>query len=251
VRFGVPLNERDGLNFGMSVDFTKVSDLTTVSPQQYRDFCNQSTGCTANSLVATAGWVHDSRDSIMFTTNGVLQKLTGEVSFPVLDLEYYKIDYKHAWYKELYTGFTLMLNGEIGYADSYGSKEYPFFKNFFMGGVNSVRGYENGSLGPRSIINGQDFSTGGTKRLLGNAELYLPIPFLKDTKQFRLSTFVDGGNVFGRNDSYDFGDLRYSAGLGLSWLSPFGPLKLVYAKPFNNQEGERTQTIQFQMGQQF
>jgi outer membrane protein insertion porin family len=144
-----------------------------------------------------------------------------------------------------------MLNGEIGYAEAYGSKEYPFFKNFFMGGVNSVRGFENGSLGPRSIINGQDFSTGGTKRLLGNAELYLPIPGLKESKQFRLSAFVDGGNVFGKNDSYDFGDLRYSTGLGLSWLSPFGPLKLVYAKPLNAEEGERTQTIQFQMGQQF
>ncbi|MDP3088994.1 MAG: outer membrane protein assembly factor BamA [Methylotenera sp.] len=251
VRFGIPLNERDGFNFGLSLDFTEVSDLTEVSPQQYRDFCSQSNSCTANSLVASAGWSHDSRDSIMFTTSGVLQRLTGEVSLPVLDLKYYKIDYKHAWHKEVYKGFTLMLNGEIGYAEAYGNTEYPFFKNFFMGGVNSVRGYENGALGPRSIINGQDFSTGGTKRLLGNAELYLPIPGLKDSKQFRLSAFLDGGNVFDKEESYDFGNLRYSTGLGLSWISPFGPLKLVYAKPLNEEKGDRTQTIQFQMGQQF
>lgn len=146
-----------------------------------------------------------------------------------------------------------MLNGEIGYAESYGSKDYPFFKNFYMGGVNSVRGYDNGSLGPRDVdsVTGQEYSLGGTKRLLGNAELYLPIPGLKDSKQFRLSAFVDAGNVFGKDDSYDFGELRYSTGMGISWLSPFGPLKLVYAKPLNDKEGDKTQSIQFQLGQQF
>lgn len=251
VRFGIPLNERDGISFGLAADFTKV-DLRDESPIQYRDFCGNTSGCTSNSLVVSGGWTHDSRDSILFTTKGVLQRLTGEVALPVLDLEYYKVDYKHAWYKELHTGFTLMLNGEVGYAASYGNTAYPFFKNFFMGGVNSVRGFENGSLGPRSDpLTGQDFALGGTKRLLGNAELYVPIPGLKESKQFRLSAFVDAGNVFGKDDSYDFGELRYSTGLGLTWVSPFGPLKLVYAQPLNEEKGDRTQTIQFQMGQQF
>ncbi len=252
VRFGIPLNERDGINFGLAADFTNV-DLSSSSPQQYRDFCNNDSGCSSDSVVVSGGWSHDTRDSIMFTNNGVIQRLTAEVSLPVLDLEYYKIDYKHAWFKEVYKGFTFMLNGEIGYADSYGNKNYPFFKNFYMGGVNSVRGYDNGSLGPRKDdpLTGQNYAMGGTKRLLGNAELFLPIPGLKDSKQFRLSAFVDAGNVFGSNDSYSLGDLRYSTGLGLSWLSPFGPLKLVYAKPLNSKSGDHTQTIQFQLGQQF
>lgn len=252
VRFGIPLNERDGVNFGLAADFTSV-DLSSESPKQYRDFCKNDNGCSSDSLVVSAGWVHDSRDSIMFTTNGVIQRLSGEVSLPVLDLEYYKIDYKHAWFKEIYKGFTFMLNGEIGYAESYGSKDYPFFKNFYMGGVNSVRGFDNGSLGPRDVdlVTGQEYSLGGTKRLLGNAELFLPIPGLKDSKQFRLSAFVDAGNVFGKDESYDFGELRYSTGMGISWLSPFGPLKLVYAKPLNDKEGDKTQSIQFQLGQQF
>jgi outer membrane protein insertion porin family len=146
-----------------------------------------------------------------------------------------------------------MLNGEIGYADSYGNKNYPFFKNFYMGGVNSVRGYDNGSLGPRTTdtLSGRDFWFGGTKRLLANAELYLPIPGLKESKQFRMSAFIDAGNVFGPDESYDFGGLRYSTGLGLSWISPFGPLKLVFAKPLNSKSGDNTQAIQFQLGQQF
>ena len=144
-----------------------------------------------------------------------------------------------------------MLNGEIGYAGAYGSDPYPFFKNFYMGGVYSVRGYDNGALGPQSIMQstGTFYSTGGTKSLLGNAELLLPVPGLKDNKQFRLSAFVDAGNVY--TGAYDLAELRYSTGVGVSWSSPFGPLKLIYAKPLNSQPGDRTQTIQFQLGQTF
>lgn len=252
LRFGVPLNERDGISFGIAADFTDVS-LQSDSPQQYRDFCGNTSGCSSNSIAASAGWTHDSRDSIFFPNNGVLQRLTTEVTLPVLDLEYYKVDYKHAWYKEVFKNYTFMLNGEVGYADTYGSKNYPFFKNFYMGGVNSVRGYKNGSLGPRSIDSntGRDFTLGGTKRLLGNAELFFPVPGLKDSNQFKMSAFVDAGNVFGSNQSYSLGDLRYSAGLGVSWISPFGPLKLVFAKPLNSKSGDDTETIQFQLGQQF
>jgi outer membrane protein insertion porin family len=251
VRFGIPLNERDGINFGLAADFTKI-DLTSQSPQQYIDFCGTASGCTSNSIVASGGWAHDTRDSIMFTNNGVLQKLSAEVSLPVLDLNYYKLDYKQAWFKNVYKDFTFMLNGEIGYADSYGNKNYPFFKNYFLGGVNSVRGYDNGSLGPKSVGSlGNNYSLGGTKRLLGNAELFLPIPGLKDSKQFRLSAFVDGGNVWGSDSSYNLSDLRYSTGLGISWLSPFGPLKLIYAKPLNSKSTDTTQSIQFQLGSQF
>jgi outer membrane protein insertion porin family len=252
VRFGVPLNERDGISFGLAADFTNV-DLNTQSPTQYQNFCGNTTGCTSNSIVASAGWAHDTRDSIMFTNNGVLQRLNAEVSLPVLDLYYYKIDYKQSWFKNIYKDFTFMLNGEIGYADSYGKKSYPFFKNYFLGGVNSVRGYDDGSLGPRDrdSITGLDYAVGGTKRLLGNAELYTPIPGLKDSRQFRLSAFVDGGNVWGSGSSYNLSDLRYSAGVGVSWLSPFGPLKLVYAKPLNAKSTDLTQSIQFQLGAQF
>ena len=252
VRFGIPLNERDGFNFGLATDFTKV-ELQSNSPKQYLDFCGNSRGCSSDSVVASAGWTHDSRDSILFTNKGVLQKLTGEVSLPVLDLQYYKVDYKHSWYTPISKNFTFMLNGEIGYADSYGDKKYPFFKNFFMGGVSSVRGYQNGSLGPRDFdtVTGEDFAVGGTKRLLGNAELFFPVPGVKDSKQFRLSAFVDAGNVFGEEDSYSLDDLRYSAGLGVSWFSPFGPLKLVFAKALNVKEGDDPQVLQFQFGQQF
>lgn len=251
VRFGVPLNERDGISFGIAGDFTTI-DLSSNSPKQYIDFCGNLKGCSSNSIVASAGWAHDSRDSIQYTTAGVLQRLNGEFSLPVLDLQYYKVSYKHSWFTPLSKDFTLMLNGEIGYADSYGNEKYPFFKNFFMGGVGSVRGYNNGSLGPRDFdpVTAREFSVGGTKSLLGNAEVFFPVPGIT-SKQFRLSVFADAGNVYAKNDSYSLSDLRYSAGLGVSWFSPFGPLKLVFAKAINEKPGDDTQVLQFQLGQQF
>ncbi len=258
LRFGIPLNERDGLTFGIASDFTTI-DLSNDSPKRYKDYCGLNSGsCSSDSIALTAGWTHDSRDSVFFPTKGVLQRLTGEVSLPVLDLQYYKLDYKQAWYTEVFKGYTFMLNGEIGYADTYGSEKYPFFKNYYMGGVSSVRGFQNGTLGPKDFdpATGRRYSVGGTKRLLANAELFFPVPGLKESSQFKMSAFVDAGNVWGPNDlgmkdSYSLGDLRYSAGIGASWISPFGPLKVVFAKALNSESGDDTQTIQFQMGQQF
>ena len=252
VRFGLPLGEKDFLSAGLTADFTKV-DLSSDSPKQYLDFCNNSKGCTSNSLQLTTAWTHDSRDNTLFPNKGVLQRLSAEVSLPVLDLEYYKIDYKHTWFKDVTKNVTFMLNGELGYADSYGNKEYPFFKNFYVGGVNSVRGYDNGSIGPRDFDPGsnEDFAVGGTTRIVGNAEIFVPVPLIKNSSQFRLSAFVDGGNVYGNNESINLGELRYGAGVGVSWFSPFGPLKLVFAKALNAKDTDDTQTLQFQLGSQF
>lgn len=250
VRFGVPINERDGYNFGLAIDFTEV-DLTADSPIQYRDFCSPALSCSTDSLVASASWFHDSRNSIQFTRRGTLQRLSAEVSFPVLDLQYYKIAYKHSVFNTFFKDFTLNMNTEIGYADTYGDDTYPFFKNYFLGGVNSVRGYDNGSLGPTDIepSTGQRFSVGGTKKFLHNSEIFFPVPFIGETNQFRMSVFLDAGNVF--TDGYKLGDLRYSTGMGIAWISPFGPLKLIFAHALNAEPTDRTQTIQFQFGQQF
>jgi outer membrane protein insertion porin family len=252
VRFGLPLSEKDFLSAGLTADFTKV-DLSSDSPKQYLDFCGNSSGCNSDSLQLSSSWTHDSRDNTLFPNKGVLQRLTAEVSLPVLDLEYYKIDYKHSWFKEVTKDVTFMLNGELGYADSYGDKEYPFFKNFYVGGVNSVRGYDNGSIGPRDFDPGtnRDFAVGGTTRIVGNAEVFIPVPLIKKSSQFRLSAFVDAGNVYGNNESINLGEIRYGAGVGVSWFSPFGPLKLVFAKALNAKDTDDTQTLQFQLGSQF
>ena len=252
VRFGLPLNEKDFLSAGLTGDITKIK-LSSKSPKQYLDFCGNATGCTTNSLQLAVDWTHDTRDSIIFPKNGVIQQLSTEVGVPGLDLEYYKIEYTHAWYKNVSKNLTLLLNGELGYAGNYGGNVYPFFKNFYAGGVNSVRGYANGSLGPQDTdpITKLNFAVGGTRRVVGNVEVFAPVPLLKDSKQFRLSAFVDGGNVWGDSQTINLGDLRYGAGVGISWFSPFGPLKLMYAKALNAKANDKTESIQFQLGKVF
>lgn len=252
VRFGMPMSEMDFISAGLTLDLTEV-ELSSSSPIQYLDFCGNSSGCSSNSIVFNAGWTYDSRDNILFPRRGVLQRLSGDVSVPGLDLQYYKVSYQHSWYKDLGKDFTLMLNGEAGYADSYGGKNYPFFKNFYAGGVNSVRGFLNSSLGPRATNpnTGSDFAVGGTKRFVGNLELFMPVPFVSQSNQFRLSAFVDGGGVYGKDDSINSEYLRFSTGVGVTWVSPFGPLKLVLAKPLNEKDYDDTQVLQFQFGQQF
>jgi outer membrane protein insertion porin family len=267
VRFSIPLGEKNSISYGLSLDNTEVSNLQIDrSPTRYINYCSsvtgtsQSTGCTMNSLVASLGWTIDSRDDILFPKKGELRRINAEVSTPGLDIQMYKITLQESWYKDVTKDLTIMLNGQIGYADSYGGKEFPFFKNFYIGGVNTVRGYRQGSIGPVCLQGdsscGISTSTtnmflGGNKQVIANAELFMPVPFIKNNNQFRLSAFIDAGNVYGHDQSIDLTTLRYSAGMGVLWVSPFGPLKLVYAQPFNNQSTDRTESIQFQMGQQF
>jgi len=256
VSFGMPLNERDSVFGGLSFDYTE-ADLQNDSPEQWKLYCGsnrQTLNCSNFSWMLNAGWAHDTRDNIMYPNKGVFQRINLEVGLPGLDLQYYKADYKHSWYEPLTNNLTLMLNGEVGYGGTYGNKntEFPFFKNYYMGGVNSLRGFQQSSVGNFVVgQNGFGFFTGGTKRILGNAEIFFPVPGLKDSSQFRLSTFIDAGNIYTAEESMSLGDLRYSAGLGVSWFSPFGPIKVVLAKPLNSVDTDRTQFLQFQMGQQF
>ncbi len=267
MRFGVPLNERDNIGFGLTLDYTSL-DLNEDSPTRYLEYCGNSDadiaaghtkGCDNTLLRLDVNWAHDTRDNILYPNHGVLQKISTEFGLPGLDQEYYKLNYQHTWYKAITKTFTLMLNGEIGYAGSYGSNDYPFFKNFYAGGVSSVRGYDTSSLGPRDTDeDGNDYAMGGTRRMVGNAELFFPVPFLKENKSWRLSAFLDAGTVWGGNVDQSkgcdnsMGDcLRYSTGVGVSWYSPFGPLKVVLAKALNDTEEDKTQVLQFQMGSQF
>lgn len=263
VKFGMPLNERDSVSAGLTVDYTGVDLDTSITgnnlTNRYRRYCDNSNSCENYTLMLNLGWIHDTRDNVLFPNNGVWQRINSEIGLPGMDLQYYKLEYKHSWFKDITKNMTLMLNGEVGYGDTYGDKNFPFFKNFYVGGVNSVRGYETSSIGARDDgFTGRAYSVGGTKRFVTNAEIYFPVPGLKDTKQFRLSTFLDAGAVWGVDgtsangcDATASDCLRYSTGVGVSWYSPFGPVKLVLAKPLNEKPGDRTQTLQFQLGTQF
>ena len=265
VNYGIPLSEKDFLNFGATLDFTEL-ELTDRSPTLYKDYCNKASAagdidCSANSVAFDIGITTDTRDNVLIPTEGIMTKYTATVTAPVMDLQYYKLQAQTEYYKPLDENkkFTLKLRGSLGYSDGYGNEDMPFFKNFYMGGVRTVRGYRTSSIGPKyyNSTAGRWFTTGGTQSVLASAELFFPVPGLKKNDAFRLSTFVDAGGVFSDNESvsgtedYQQGEMRYSVGLGVQWNSPFGPLQVSIAEPLNDDNTDRTQRFQFGMGSTF
>ena len=246
MRFGIPLNEKDSVNLGLAYEQIKVT-LSSDSPQRYIDFVSQF-GNKTKTVRTDLGWARDTRDSLLYPTKGGLQRVFGEIGVPGLDLEYYKISYQHQLYMPLGRDFTFLLNGEVGMADGYGGKALPFFKNFYAGGNTSVRGYKPSSLGP---VDANGNALGGTRRIVGNAEILFPFPGLRTDKSVRMGLFVDGGMVFGKGEKIELGQLRYSSGVSVSWFSPIGPLKFSLGTPLNKKEGDRIERFQFLLGSVF
>lgn len=253
IRLGIPIAEGDIVSIGLAAENT-VLGIFSDSPQRYQTFVNEF-GKSTNNFPLTLSWARDRRDSAIWPTSGTTHRLFGEVSVPGGDLNYYKASYNQKWYYPITDNLTLLLNGELGYGDGYTGHPLPFFKNFFAGGNNSVRGYNLNSLGPRDPLitgatNSALFSIGGSKRVVGNIELMFPVPFMKDDRSLRLSVFLDGGTTFNK-----FGELnnfmRYSTGLAVTWVSPMGPLKISIAQPLNDQPTDNLQRFQFMFGQQF
>jgi outer membrane protein insertion porin family len=243
VRFGVPITEYDTINYGLAFERTNIG-LLADTPQRYVDFVNQF-GSEADSYLGSVGWARDKRDSVIYTTRGTMQRITAEVGLPGGDLTYYRASYQHQWYHPLTRDLVFYTNAQVGYAGGYGDKPLPFFKVFYLGGVNSLRGYETASVGPKDT-NGD--SLGGSHLLLASAEILFPFPGLQKDKSVRLSWFVDAGTV---GEKYDFNEVRYSTGLGFNWYSPVGPMKISFGKALNPRPDDRLQAIQFTLGTVF
>ena len=201
-------------------------------------------------MPATVAWARDTKDSAIYPTRGAFSRAGFELSVPGADLTYYRGTLQHQHYFPVTKDLTLMLNGEIGYANGLQGQNLAFFKNFYAGGVGSVRGYDTSSLGPQDPTNA-DVRLGGNRRVVMNAELLFPIPGFGVDKSVRVGGFVDAGQVWGKGDKMAMSDLRASAGIAAVWTSPFGPLKFSFAQPFNTKEGDKLQRFQFQMGSTF
>lgn len=252
VRYGYPIAEDDSISFGFSVDRTRLETFDA-SPTVYKDYVTRF-GNSNTTLLGTVGWAKDKRDSAIYPTTGGMQRFNAELAVPGGTLHYYRITYQHQRFFALNPTFTLMLNGDIGFGNGYGGRPLPFFKNYFAGGIGSVRGFDTASLGPRVIdTNGNltNQSLGGNRRVVGNAELLFPMPGSGQDKSVRLGVFLDGGQVWASGDKMSLGDLRYSTGLSVSWTSPLGPLKFSIAQPIKKEAEDRSQRFQFQFGQIF
>ena len=242
---GIPLNETDGIRFGLSPSHTRLS-LNDSSPTSYRTFAS-TYGSSYASVPVSASWARDTRDSALWTMRGYVRRIGSEVS-AIGDLQYYKANIQQTTFIPLSAQTTLSLNGEFAGSHGLGSKPMPFFLNYYAGGVGSVRGYQTSTLGYRDS---DGRTLGGTRKLVGNAEVLFPMPGAGKDRSFRLAAFLDGGQVYADGQSIKTSELRYSSGLAVSWNSPFGPLRVSYALPLNNQSEDRIQRFQFILGQTF
>jgi len=245
IRFGFPIGEKESLGLGLGIDSTNI-ETTTDSPQYYQDFVDKF-GNRNLSLPVSLNWASDGKDSYFFPTKGTFQRAGIEVAMPGGDLKYYRLNYQLQHFIPLNSKFTIMLNGELGYANGYGGMDLPFFKNFYAGGVTSVRGYKASSLG--STWGNTDYHVGGNRRVVGNAELLWGFPGME--KSFRMGWFFDAGQVYQQDEKFDLSELRYSTGLTASWISPMGPLKFSFGRPLNKSATDKTEAFQFQMGTTF
>ncbi len=244
VRFGVPFSEVDTVYFGAGVEQIAISGSSL--PLVYRDYV-RTFGAKSNSFPLTIGWSRDERDSALVPTTGRYQRVYGDWGIAG-DARFLRSNYQVQQYIPLNKQFTIAFNGELGWGKGLSGQPFPVFKNSYSGGLGSVRGFEPGTLGPRDS---EGNSIGGPKKITLNAEILAPFPGAGNDRTLRMFGFVDAGNVFGEKQKYSFGELRSSVGVGVSWISPLGPLRLAYANPLSKKPGDKIQRLQFQVGTSF
>ncbi len=245
VRFGVPFTEIDTIFFGIGFEMTQIGDDAFL-PNSYFLY-RQEFGADSYSFPLTVGWSRDERNSTVLPTNGVYYRANADVSV-FGDVQYLRLNLQSQKYLPLIYGTTLGLNGEIGWGFGLGDRPYPVFKNFYGGGLGSVRVFQQGSLG---VVDPTGAFVGGTRKANANVQLYFPVPGTGLDKTVRLFTFFDVGNVWGESQSVTFQSLRASVGVGVSWISPIGPLTLIYGTPVASEPTDRIQPFQFQIGTRF
>jgi outer membrane protein insertion porin family len=242
VKFGYPVSEQVSVDFGLNLESVELQVFNN-SPFQYINFVRDF-GTVYTYLSASIGVSRDTRDSLIVTTAGTYQRASAELAGG--DLQYFRLGYQHQWYWPFIRTFTAHLLGDIGYAGGYADKPLPFFKNYFVGGPGTVRGFRSFSLGERDDLGN---ALGGGRKVVGSAELLFPMPGAEHDKSVRLAAFLDGGNVY--TGRIDLGELRYATGIALFWSSPLGPLRLSFAHPLNAKSGDRKQGLQFTFGTGF
>ncbi|MEP6972118.1 MAG: outer membrane protein assembly factor BamA, partial [Betaproteobacteria bacterium] len=246
LRFGVPFTEVDTVYFGAGVERTKIVPGTQL-PAAYLTYANQF-GYSSNGVPLTIGWARDTRDSALVPTTGRYQRVNGEWGVGG-DTRYLSASYQYQQYFPLNKQYTLAFNGDVAWGKGLSGRPFPLFKNFYAGGLGSVRGFEQGSLGQIDTVTGG--SLGGNRKINMNFEVLTPFPGAGNDRTLRMFGFFDVGNVYAESESLDLQKLRASVGVGISWISPVGPLRLAIAKPIRKFTGDKLQTVQFQIGTNF
>ncbi|MES2402660.1 MAG: outer membrane protein assembly factor BamA [Pseudomonadota bacterium] len=246
LRFGVPFSETDTVYFGGGYERLTIEPGINALPTPYLAYATQF-GYTSSTVPLTIGWTRDDRDSALVPTKGRFQRVFGEWGVAG-DARYVRGNYQFQQYIPLNKQYTVALNAELGWGKGTDNRPFPIFKNFASGGLGSVRGFQQGSLGPRDA---SDLALGGPKKITLNGEVIAPFPGTGNDRTLRMFAFFDAGNVFGEKDKYSISELRASVGVGVSWISPVGPLRLGIANPIRKKVGDRIERFQFQIGTSF
>lgn len=286
VSIGYPISEVSRLTYGLTIQQDSI-DTGAYTVDEIMDFLEEE-GEDYLNLKASIGWSESTLNRGVLANRGHSQSLVLESTVPGSDLSFFKLDYRGQLFKPVTDNYTLRFHTELGYGDSYGStSDLPFYENYYAGGFNSVRGFEDSSLGPRStpsvarkadgtiITDGsagadgrytdpdQDpLPFGGNVLIQGGVEMLFPMPFVKDQRSLRTSLFWDVGNVYDTNCStaqkengntcdLDIGELASSVGVGVTWITAMGPLSFSLAAPIKKPDDADTQVFQFSLGQTF
>ncbi|MBC7437859.1 MAG: outer membrane protein assembly factor BamA [Bdellovibrionales bacterium] len=245
MRFGVPFSETDTVYFGANAERTTIKPGTNI-PAAYLAYANRF-GYSSSAFPLSIGWSRDDRDSSLAPNRGRYQRFGTDLGLTG-DARYVRAQYQYQQYIPLNKQYTIGLNGELGYGKGLNGNPFPVFKNFYSGGLGSVRGFEQGTLGPRDVTGAV---IGGAKKVTLNAEIIAPFPGAGNDRTLRVFGFMDVGNVYAENQKITVADLRASVGFGLSWISPVGPLRIAIANPVRKFAGDRIQKLQFQIGTSF
>jgi len=278
--YSLPLSEFDRIRMGGGFERTEIIRGNQGVTQDVKNFMEEYAGdpnaerASVDGLTFLTSYTHDTRNRTVFATRGNSQSVLLDVTIPGSDLEFYKLTYRNKFYFPISDSVTTLVRTDMAYGGSLGdSKEYPFYERFFAGGLNTVRGYDSNTLGPKERpepVNGIQqrlVSIGGDIRTVASAELIFKVPFMeKPPNSVRLSLFYDIGNVFLQRDhqqepsnpnseviegGFNAGFLRSSYGISFVWLAPIGPLRFSYADTVNDQPGDDKQAFQFSIGSLF
>ena len=248
-RFGIPFSESDTIYLGAGYDQTTIVRGTFLPPA-YELFTSDFGGDTASAIPLTVGWGRDTRDSGLVPSSGRLLRTNAEWSVGG-ELTYVRGTAQVQQFFPVNKRVTLAFNGELNLGTPTNGKVYPLFKNYYSGGIGSVRGFEPGSLTTALQRSQLAVATGGNKKMTFNSEVLSPLPGGGNDRTLRMFAFFDAGGIYGPDEDISLGDLRSSVGVGISWISPVGPLRLAYAKPLTSFDGDKMQSLQFTIGTTF
>ena len=278
VNVGYPISETSRLTFGLTAQQDKIN-TGRYTVDEIFDFVEKE-GDNYLNFKASAGWSESTLNKGVLATRGHSQSLVLETTTPGSDLSFFKLDYRGQLFQPLTDTYTMRLHTELGYGDGYGSTDgLPFYENYYAGGFNSVRGFKDNTLGPRSTPSrGTNPGTiadpdqdplpfGGNVLIQGGVEVLFPMPFVKDQRSLRTSVFWDVGNVFDSSCSdttntngtssntkcndISLSNMASSVGVGVTWVTALGPLSFALAMPIKKPDDAETQVFQFSLGQTF